>query len=240
MLLADILPTGYEVGVLNGHVQPGDVVAVVGAGPVGLAAIMGAPLFSPSHIVAIDLAQSRLEAAKMFGADVVVNNTSQDARDLPRAHRWSRCRRRDRSGRRAGLVRTHHRPSRAPGGHVANIGVHGTPATLHLEALWARDVTITTGLVDTSSTPTLLETRAGASAVPPRFVTTPYLLGIHRATTRILPTPVLSSVINSDWGGEALPQALPGFRRTEVVDFVLPDVWRPELLTSGPHTPGSQ
>src|SRR4029453_14766889 len=79
LMLADILPTGYEVGVLNGAVQPGDVVAVVGAGPIGLAAIMGARLFSPSHIVAIDLADSRLDAAKHFGADVVVNNSREDA-----------------------------------------------------------------------------------------------------------------------------------------------------------------
>ena len=78
-MLADILPTGYEVGVLNGAVQPGDVVAVVGAGPIGLAAIMGARLFSPSHIVAIDLADSRFEAAKQFGADIVVNNSREDA-----------------------------------------------------------------------------------------------------------------------------------------------------------------
>ena len=78
LMLADILPTGYEVGVLNGHVQPGDVVAVVGAGPIGLSAIMGAKLFSPSHIVAIDLADTRLDSAKTFGADVVVNNGRQD------------------------------------------------------------------------------------------------------------------------------------------------------------------
>jgi alcohol dehydrogenase len=79
LMLADILPTGYEVGVLNGHVQPGDVVAVVGAGPIGLSAIMGARLFSPSHVVAIDLTDSRLEAAKEFGADVTVNNGREDA-----------------------------------------------------------------------------------------------------------------------------------------------------------------
>ena len=78
-MLADILPTGYEVGVLNGVVQPGDVVAVVGAGPVGLAAIMSARLFSPSHIVAIDLSDSRLEAAKQFGADITINNSLEDA-----------------------------------------------------------------------------------------------------------------------------------------------------------------
>src|ERR1700760_1310906 len=78
LMLADILPTGYEVGVLNGAVAPGDVVAVVGCGPIGLSAIMGARLFSPSHIVAIDLADSRLEAAKQFGADITVNNGRED------------------------------------------------------------------------------------------------------------------------------------------------------------------
>ena len=76
-MLADIVPTGYEVGVLNGAVRPGDVVAVVGAGPIGLAAIMGARLFSPSHIVAIDLADSRLDAAKQFGADITINNSAR-------------------------------------------------------------------------------------------------------------------------------------------------------------------
>ena len=85
LMLADILPTGYEVGVLNGHVQPGDVVAVVGAGPIGLAAIIGARLYSPTTVIAIDLADSRLEAAKTFGADVTVNNTRQDALDVVRS-----------------------------------------------------------------------------------------------------------------------------------------------------------
>ena len=155
-MLADILPTGYEVGVLNGHVQPGDTVAVVGAGPIGLSAMLGAQLYSPSHIVAIDLADARLEAAKRFGADLVVNNGRDDpiafvreltdglgadvaieAVGVPAS--FELC---------TELVR--------PGGHVANIGVHGKPVTLHLETLWTRDVTFTTGLVDTYSTPTLL------------------------------------------------------------------------------------
>src|SRR6476660_10042123 len=82
LMMADILPTGYEVGVLNGHVGPGDVVAVVGAGPIGLSAIMGARLYSPSHIVAIDLADSRLDAAKQFGADVTVNNDREDPMEV--------------------------------------------------------------------------------------------------------------------------------------------------------------
>jgi alcohol dehydrogenase len=156
LMLADILPTSYEVGVLNGKVQPGDTVAVVGAGPIGLSAILGTKLFSPGHVVAIDLADARLEAAKRFGADVTINNGHEDAVAVVQAlteglgadvaieavgvpESFELC---------AELVR--------PGGHVANIGVHGQPATLHLESLWIRDVTITTGLVDTYSTPTLL------------------------------------------------------------------------------------
>jgi alcohol dehydrogenase len=156
LMMADILPTGYEVGVLNGKVSPGDVVAVVGAGPIGLAAILGAKLYSPSHIVAIDLADSRLEAAKQFGADLTINNGREDALKIiqemtdglgadvsmeavgvPAAFELA-----------ASLVR--------PGGRIANIGVHGEPVTLHLEELWIKNVTITTGLVDTYSTPTLL------------------------------------------------------------------------------------
>lgn len=156
LMLADILPTSYEVGARNGAVQPGDVVAIVGAGPIGLAAITGARLMSPSHIVAIDQAESRLEAAKHFGADITINNAVADPYSelqwltddlgvdvaieaVGVSETFELC---------ADLVR--------PGGHIANIGVHGQPATLHLERLWIRNVTITTGLVDTYSTPTLL------------------------------------------------------------------------------------
>lgn len=171
LMLADILPTGYEVGVLNGGIGPGDVVAVVGAGPIGLSAIAGARLFSPSHVVAVDRADSRLEAAKQFGADVVVNNDREDplvivreltddlgadvaieAVGVPATFELS-----------AALIR--------PGGKVANIGVHGEPATLHLEELWIRDVTITTGLVDTYSTPTLLKLLTGHQIEATRFIT---------------------------------------------------------------------
>ena len=171
LMLADILPTGYEVGVLNGKVEPGDVVAVVGAGPIGLAAILGAKLYSPSHIVAIDLAESRLDAAKQFGADLTINNGNQDAKAMiaemtgglgadvaieavgvPATFELS-----------ASLVR--------PGGRVANIGVHGEPATLHLEELWIKNITITTGLVDTYSTPTLIRLIQGGLVNPSRLVT---------------------------------------------------------------------
>jgi alcohol dehydrogenase len=161
LMLADILPTGYEVGVLNGAVRPGDVVSIVGAGPIGLAAIMGARLFSPTHIVAIDLADSRLEAAKRFGADVVVNNSREDAEAVVRELTGGLGA--DVSIEAVGTPETFELAARLarPGGHIANIGVHGKPVTLHLETLWTRDVTITTGLVDAYSTATLLRLVAG-------------------------------------------------------------------------------
>jgi alcohol dehydrogenase len=171
LMLADILPTGYEVGVLNGGVQPGDVVAVVGAGPIGLAAIMGARLFSPSHVVAIDLADSRLEAAKQFGADVVVNNSREDAAAVIAELTGGLGA--DVTIEAVGVPATFEQAVSLvrPGGHVANIGVHGEPATLHLEDLWSRDVTITTGLVDTHTTPTLLRLLLSEQLDAERFVT---------------------------------------------------------------------
>lgn len=156
VLLADILPTAYEVGVLNGGVRPGDTVVVVGAGPIGLAAILTAKLFSPAHIVAVDKAESRLQAAKNLGADVTLTpdrvplgairaltaglgaDVVMEAVGIPETFEMCQT-----------LVR--------PGGRIANIGVHGRPAALHLEDLWIKNVTITTGLVDTYSTPRLLD-----------------------------------------------------------------------------------
>jgi alcohol dehydrogenase len=156
LMLADILPTGYEVGVLNGAVRPADTVAVVGAGPIGLASILGARLFTPSHIVAIDLAARRLDAAKEFGADVVVNSGEDDP--VARIQQLTDGLGVDVAIEAVGIPETFELCARLvrPGGRVANVGVHGKPATLHLEDLWIKNVTITTGLVDTYSTPTLL------------------------------------------------------------------------------------
>ncbi|MFH8413229.1 zinc-dependent alcohol dehydrogenase family protein [Streptomyces collinus] len=164
VLFADIFPTAYEVGVINGGVRPGDTVAVVGVGPIGLAAILTARLYSPERIIAVDLADSRLEAARRLGADAVVlvrDEPEQLVADLTDGlgadvvieavgvpESFEMCTR---------MVR--------PGGRVANVGVHGKPATLHLEDLWIKNVTITTGLVDTSSTPTLLR-MAASGRVP--------------------------------------------------------------------------
>jgi alcohol dehydrogenase len=177
LMLADILPTGYEVGVLNGAVRPGDVVAVVGTGPIGLSAITGARLFSPSHIVAIDLADTRLEAAKQFGADVTVNGARQDPAEVIRSLTDGLGA--DVAIEAVGTPATFELAVSLarPGGRIANIGVHGEPATLHLEDQWTRDITITTGLVDTYSTPTLLRLLAGRQIDAGRFVTHRFALG---------------------------------------------------------------
>lgn len=157
LMLADILPTSYEVGAVNGRVRPGDTVAIVGAGPIGLAAILGSKLYSPGRVVAIDVADARLQAAKQFGADVLLNPASQDVTESVRAITSGLGA--DVAIEAVGVPETFEQCARLvrPGGHLANIGVHGRPASLHLEELWIRNLTITTGLVDTWSTPTLLE-----------------------------------------------------------------------------------
>ncbi|NUP43769.1 MAG: zinc-dependent alcohol dehydrogenase family protein [Streptomyces sp.] len=154
VLLADIFPTAYEVGVLNGRVRPGDTVAVVGAGPVGLAAVATAQLFSPSRIIAVDLAPGRLDAAKRLGADAIatVAESEQLVADLTGGLGA------DVVIEAVGVPESFELAMRMvrPGGHVANVGVHGKPVTLHLEDLWIKNVTLRTGLVDTYSTPDLL------------------------------------------------------------------------------------
>jgi alcohol dehydrogenase len=171
LMLADILPTGYEVGVLNGRISPGDVVAVVGSGPVGLAAIMGARLFSPSHIVAIGVADRRLEAAKQFGADVTVNSRHEDPVKIIGALTDGLGA--DVAIEAVGLPDTFELAVKLarPGGRVANIGLHGGPAALHLEEQWTRNLTITTGQVDTFSTPDLLRLVASGQVAAGQFVT---------------------------------------------------------------------
>ena len=189
LMLADILPTGYEVGVLNGNVRPGDVVAVVGAGPIGLSAIMGARLFSPSHVVAVDLAGSRLEAAKQFGADVVVNNGSQDPLDAIGSLTGGLGA--DVTIEAVGVPATFELAVRLarPGGRIANIGVHGEPAVLHLEEQWIRDITVTTGLVDTYSTPTLLRLVTSHQIEAGRFMTHQFALADFAEAYRVFANP---------------------------------------------------
>jgi alcohol dehydrogenase len=157
LFLADILPTAYEVGVLNGGLGPGDTIAIVGAGPIGLATVLTAKLYTPGRIVAIDVADSRLEKARELGADVTINSGTEDA--LERVMELTGGLGADVAVEAVGIPETFELCADLvrPGGRVANVGVHGRPATLHLEKLWIRDVTITTGLVDTFTTPRLLK-----------------------------------------------------------------------------------
>jgi alcohol dehydrogenase len=169
LYLADILPTGYEVGVLNGRVGPADMVTIVGAGPIGLATLVGARLYSPRHVVVIDPVASRRERALAFGADSAVDPADAQAA----VERLSGGLGADVTIEAVGIPETFEHCCRLvrPGGHVANIGVHGRPATLHLEELWSKDVTITTGLVDTSTIPTLLDLIAVGRIDPVAFTT---------------------------------------------------------------------
>ena len=177
LFLSDILPTAFEVGVLNGGVQPGDTVAVVGAGPVGLAAIMTAQLYTPGQIIAIDLSDARLEKAREFGADVTINNGREDA--LALVMELTGGLGADVAIEAVGVPETFELCTELvrPGGRIANVGVHGHSATLHLETLWTRDVTITTGLVDTFTVPQLLKLVAQGRLDPTPFVTHRFPLG---------------------------------------------------------------
>ena len=155
LFLADILPTGYEIGVQNGGVKPGDAVAVVGAGPVGLAAMMMAELAGAARIIAVDLAASRLRHAERFGATHTVvggEDAMEQILDLTDGEGV------DVAIEAVGVPATFDLCTRIvrPGGTVANVGVHGAPTTLHLEELWIKNITITTGLVSGSTIPTLL------------------------------------------------------------------------------------
>ena len=156
LMLSCILPTGLECGVLNGRVKPGDIVAIVGAGPVGLAALLMAKLYSPAGIIMIDLDDNRLEVARLFGATKVVN--SSDGKAAERVMALTQAAGVDVAIEAVGLSATFDicQAIIAPGGRIANVGVHGKPVELHLERLWASNITLTTRLVDAGTTPMLL------------------------------------------------------------------------------------
>ncbi len=158
VMLSDILPTGFECGVLNGKVQPGASVAIVGSGPIGLAALLTAQLYSPAEIIMIDLDDNRLAVAKRFGATATVNST--DGKAAAKVMKMTGGRGVDTAIEAVGIPATFELCTDivAPGGTVANVGVHGVKADLHLEKLWSHNITITTRLVDTVSTPMLLKT----------------------------------------------------------------------------------
>jgi len=166
LFLSDILPTSFEVGVLNGGVRPGDTVAIVGAGPIGLAAVMTAKLFTPARIIVIDLDDGRLAKAKEFGADVTINNGREDA--VKQVFELTGGLGADVAIEAVGIPQTFELAAELirAGGKLANVGVHGKPVTLHLEKLWIKDVTITTGLVDSRTIPQLLSLIEGGRLDP--------------------------------------------------------------------------
>jgi alcohol dehydrogenase len=176
VMLSDILPTGFECGVLNGQVKPGDSVAIVGAGPIGLAALMTAKFYSPSELILIDLDDNRLEISRKFGATKLINSTDGKAAD--RVMEMTQNRGVDVAIEAVG-VRASFDICQAivtAGGHLANIGVHGKSVELHLERLWSQNITLTTRLVDTSTTPMLLKTVAAKSLRPEQLITHRFLL----------------------------------------------------------------
>ncbi|MFI5363792.1 MAG: zinc-dependent alcohol dehydrogenase family protein [Elusimicrobiota bacterium] len=170
-MLSDILPTAFECGVLNGQVKPGDTVAIVGAGPIGLAALMTAQFYAPSEIILIDLDDNRLEAAKTFGATKVINSGREKA--AQRVMELTGGRGVDAAIEAVGVPATFELCQEivAAGGAIANIGVHGKSAVLHLETLWARNIRITTRLVDTAATPMLLKAVQSRKLEPAKLVT---------------------------------------------------------------------
>ena len=177
VMLSDILPTGFECGVLNGQVQPGDTVAIVGAGPIGLAALLTAQLYSPSAIVMIDLDANRLRVAEQFGATALINSTDGTAVDQVMALTGGAGE--DVAIEAVGMPATFDicQSILAPGGRLANVGVHGKPVQLHLEKLWDRNIAITTRLVDTAAIPMLLKLVRSGKLQPAKLVTHRFPLG---------------------------------------------------------------
>jgi alcohol dehydrogenase len=171
VMLSDILPTGFECGVLNGRVEPGATVAIVGAGPIGLAALLTAQFYSPAEIIMIDLDDNRLEVARRFGATQTVN--SKDGKAAEKVKALTAGRGADTAIEAVGLPATFLlcEDLVAPGGIIANVGVHGTKVDLHLERLWSENIAITTRLVDTVTTPMLLKTVQSKKIDPKLLIT---------------------------------------------------------------------
>jgi alcohol dehydrogenase len=171
VMLSDILPTGFECGVLNGQVKPGDTVAVIGSGPIGLAILLTAQFYSPADVIMVDNDDNRLKVAKLLGATLVVNNGLGNATEKIMALTDNRGV--DVAIEAVGVPASFDicQEIVTAGGHIANVGVHGKPVQLNLDKLWAQNITLTTRLVDTVTTPLLMKTVASGKLQPKRLIT---------------------------------------------------------------------
>ena len=171
VMLSDILPTGFECGVLNGQVKPGDTVAIVGGGPIGLAALLTAQFYSPAEIIVVDVDENRLEVSTKFGATKVVNNS--DGKAVEKIMALTKNRGVDVAIEAIGIPQSFDicQAIVTAGGHIANIGVHGKPVQLNLDKLWSHNITLTTRLVDTVTTPMLLKTVMSGKVQPKQLIT---------------------------------------------------------------------
>jgi alcohol dehydrogenase len=171
VMLSDILPTGFECGVLNGQVKPGDNVAIVGGGPIGLAALLTAQFYSPAEIIMVDVDDNRLEVAKKFGATTLINNS--DGKAFEKIMELTNKRGVDVAIEAVGIPSTFDvcQAIVAAGGHIANIGVHGKPVQLNIDKLWSHNITLTTRLVDTVTTPMLFKTVMSGKLQPKKLIT---------------------------------------------------------------------
>ncbi len=170
VMLSDILPTGHEIGVINGCVKPGDTIAIVGAGPIGMAALLTAQFYSPAKIYMIDLDENRLKMAKKWGATATINSGTEDAVKKIMAETADGV---DVAIEAVGAPATFDICQQIvrPGGHVANIGVHGKSVDLKIQDLWIQNITITMGLVNTNTTPMLLKTVTSGKIQPEKLIT---------------------------------------------------------------------
>jgi alcohol dehydrogenase len=170
VMLSDILPTGHEMGVLNGCVKPGDTIAIVGAGPIGMSALLTAQFYSPAKIYMIDLDENRLQQAKKSGATDTIDTAKEDAVKRILSETKDGV---DVAIEAVGLPATFDICQKIvrPGGHIANIGVHGQPVALQIQELWIKNITITMGLVNTNTTPMLMKTVSSGKLDPKKLIT---------------------------------------------------------------------
>jgi alcohol dehydrogenase len=170
VMLSDILPTGHEIGVQNGNVKPGDTIAIVGAGPIGMSALLTSQFYSPAKIYMIDLDENRLQVAKEFGATDIINSGKEDAITKIMSETKDGV---DVAIEAVGVPATFDICQRIirPGGHIANVGVHGKSVDFQLQDLWIKNITLRTGLVNTNTTPMLLKTVVSGKIHPNKLIT---------------------------------------------------------------------